>query len=492
MLDPINGRNRIIAAGLAWLLFISVLAACADSGRKADSETGADLSGAEETEADTRVYPDLPEISFDGYTFNSMYWEVAGWSNLYQDVFSEVETGDLLNDAVYRRNATIEDKYNVKFTVNYVDNLQFATFYKKSVMAADHEFDVSFTRGCEVSAVLFADVCYDLTNLNYINWDNPWWDQNSLEEFSFSDYKFFVTSDITLRDKASTACVFFNKTVQTDFKLGNFYDMVYDNTWTIENMDKLTVGIKSDLNGNGVVDNDDRFGYSGLRDTSFILLLGGGGRYASKDENNMPQIAFEDERTFNLVDDIVTLMNNEGNYNNAHVTGADAAKIFSDNRSLFMILILSTIETLRNMEADFGILPIPKYTEDQKNYLHCVSIHPSSIMSIPKTTPDPDRTAIILEAWAAESRYTVIDAYYEIALKDKYSRDAESTDMLDIILENRVYDIGEFFALGGFNWVILEVGSQNNHNIASQFQKYRKAMQGDINKIIKIIEKLDS
>lgn len=101
MFDAINGRNRIIAAVLALLLFVSVLAACADSGQKAGSETGAALSGTEETEADTRVYHDLPEISFDGYTFNSMYWEVAGWSNLYQDVFSEVETGDLLNDAVY-------------------------------------------------------------------------------------------------------------------------------------------------------------------------------------------------------------------------------------------------------------------------------------------------------------------------------------------------------------------------------------------------------
>jgi hypothetical protein len=86
----------------------------------------------------------------------------------------------------------------------------------------------------------------------------------------------------------------------------------------------------------------------------------------------------------------------------------------------------------------------------------------------------------------------VIDAYYEIALKDKYSRNIESTDMLDIILQNRVYDLGEFFSLGSFNGVILEMGSQNNHNIASQFEKYRKVMQNDIKKIVKLIDKMDA
>ena len=72
-------------------------------------------------------------------------------------------------------------------------------------------------------------------------------------------------------------------------------------------------------------------------------------------------------------------------------------------------------------------------------------------LCVPMTTSDPERTGIVLEAMAAESMYTVTPAYYDVALKGKYARDEESLDMLDIILESRCYDLGWFYAIGGYN-----------------------------------------
>lgn len=74
-------------------------------------------------------------------------------------------------------------------------------------------------------------------------------------------------------------------------------------------------------------------------------------------------------------------------------------------------------------------------------------------MVIPKSAPDTERTGLILEALAAESRYTVIPAYYDIAFKD--SGEEESVDMLDIIFSSRVYDLGELYQFGGFNEAFL-------------------------------------
>ena len=45
----------------------------------------------------------------------------------------------------------------------------------------------------------------------------------------------------------------------------------------------------------------------------------------------------------------------------------------------------------------------------------------------------------------AESKYTLIPAYYDIALKTKFARNDESGKMLDLIFANRMYDIGHIF-----------------------------------------------
>lgn len=100
---------------------------------------------------------------------------------------------------------------------------------------------------------------------------------------------------------------------------------------------------------------------------------------------------------------------------------------------------------------------VPELQELQENYGNSVFIHTSGIMVIPKSATDTIRTGWILEALAAESRYTVIPAYYDIVFKDKYSRNEESVDMLDIIFSSLVYDLGELYQFGGFNEAFLRL-----------------------------------
>ena len=52
-------------------------------------------------------------------------------------------------------------------------------------------------------------------------------------------------------------------------------------------------------------------------------------------------------------------------------------------------------------------------------------------------------TGAVIETLMCESVNTVLPAYYEIMLKGKYSRDEESSEMLDLIIERCVIDIGD-------------------------------------------------
>jgi hypothetical protein len=102
------------------------------------------------------------------------------------------------------------------------------------------------------------------------------------------------------------------------------------------------------------------------------------------------------------------------------------------------------------MENDFGILPPPKFDENQADYYAAVDAWCTSTVSVPITVGDKERTGLILETLAYESRYILLPAYYDINLKTKFARDEESAAMIDIILNNRLYDLGDMYYWGGF------------------------------------------
>ena len=119
-------------------------------------------------------------------------------------------------------------------------------------------------------------------------------------------------------------------------------------------------------------------------------------------------------------------------------------QIFNEGRSLFIDMNMHDVITLRGMDADFGIIPWPKYDENAE---YCTNVDGGTNMCVvPLTASDPDRTSIIMEALAAIGYEKVIPAYFEVALQGKASRDNESAEMLNIIKTARIYDLGYFNA----------------------------------------------
>jgi hypothetical protein len=63
-------------------------------------------------------------------------------------------------------------------------------------------------------------------------------------------------------------------------------------------------------------------------------------------------------------------------------------------------------------------------------------------------------------------------------------RDQESEEMLDIILSNKVYDIGAVYAFGDGFIGLITMADDNNRNIAAFYEGREAAMQRDIDRII--------
>ena len=103
---------------------------------------------------------------------------------------------------------------------------------------------------------------------------------------------------------------------------------------------------------------------------------------------------------------------------------------------------------MRATETDFGILPPPKFDENQPEYIVFSDSFCMNLMLIPVTNTDLDRTGAILEAMSAESKYGLLPAYYDKTLIGKYARDDDSEEMLDIIIRNKVISLDNVFGWG--------------------------------------------
>ena len=122
----------------------------------------------------------------------------------------------------------------------------------------------------------------------------------------------------------------------------------------------------------------------------------------------------------------------------------DIMKTMVNDQTMFTTWMLTGINYLRDMKDDFGIIPMPKLDETQKEY-NAFCHDGSSSFSIPITENSPNMVAAFLEAMCAETYRTVTPAYFETALKGKYSRDSETSQMLDLIVSGIYLDIAYIY-----------------------------------------------
>lgn len=145
-------------------------------------------------------------------------------------------------------------------------------------------------------------------------------------------------------------------------------------------------------------------------------------------------------------------------------------------------LLEPVVRDLRAMSTDFGILPSPKFDESQKNYYTYAEMS-GIVVSIPKTA-DPEFAGLITEALAYESGSTLMPAFYDLCLTSKVLRDDESEGMLDIIFNNKVYDIGYIYNIGTLPSILNTLVQTGKTDFVSAYDKAQGAAEKALQKFI--------
>ena len=178
-----------------------------------------------------------------------------------------------------------------------------------------------------------------------------------------------------------------------------------------------------------------------------------------------------------------------GNDSALMVSSGDLQKIFQEDRALIFAHDLRTSAKLRDMETDYGIVPYPKYDAQQEKY-YSTATDIFSLMLFPSTVSDLDFVGCVTEAMCAVSSAKVIPAYYDIALKDKYNRDVQSAEMLDIIRDSLIFDVGYLnsFALSTAGHLFGQLVREGRTDFASAYAKNEKVYLKKLEKMLEAYE----
>ena len=206
----------------------------------------------------------------------------------------------------------------MKLSAEYLPATNIVTSFRASVMANDNAYDAVFPQAYYASGAITDELCLDLYQLPYVDFSDPWWDQGSVETLSTGDKLFMVNSDFTLSDKNSTGCIIFNKKLQEENGIEDLYRLVNEGKWTLDKLTSLSENVSADLDGNGTFDEEDRYGIVASAGFSYQLLHGANCWYVSKDNDGMPRLSFNNERTIGVAQRIMSIFGNTEVLYNTH------------------------------------------------------------------------------------------------------------------------------------------------------------------------------
>ena len=488
-------KKRLTALFLSAVLLCSSAVSCSQQTENAaaDETTSAAVTPAADTPEEAEPAPEEPEIvednlpakDYGGFAFN-----IYTRSNTTHYAFlAEELNGEVLNDAIYERNLKTADRFNVAFTeTEYSDEVM----AQNNVQSGDDTFSLMNVRCTAADTMAKKGMCFDISTFQYIDLSKPYWDDELTRMIGIGDRQFTAigSADLTVIDFMTT--MLFNKNLHEQFGFDSIYELVREGKWTFDRFGEMAGAATQDIDGDGSYTKDDQWGVLGCAKYLHCSFLPAGGAwYISKDENNLPVFTMATDEHFQNVFEKTFAVLNDNNawYKTSDDTNEAVAyhDQFRNGQGLFMVTIFYYIESLRDMDYDFGIVPMPKYDEAQPNYYGRISFFDTSV--IPVTVPDPEMSSIVLEALTCESFNNVVPAYKDVALKSKFARDEDSSDMIDITMEHRIIDFGDSYFQGTIrDGFVAGMFINDKRDLASSTKSVAKTVAKTLEKMIKAYE----
>ncbi|MBR4959758.1 MAG: hypothetical protein IKY52_02560 [Clostridia bacterium] len=435
-------EKRILAALLLTALALPVLTACGDSANdpQTTEQTGTDTAAAE-TEETAYKADYLPDVTYDGYVYRIIAYEEY-------PAHTEELTGEVIEDAIFQRNSLIEETYDIDISQElypFTDYTKVTDLMTNAGRAQSDDFDLATLVFRGAYYAVLEGTAPAASSLPVADLTKPWYIQSTNEGLTIDGVTLlgFTAFD---SNPGGTGLIF-NKKIIADLNLEDPYDLMDEGTWTSDAMYKLAEAAILDLDGDGKMTRDDRFGFITEWDRMSMVAYVGSGSLLVDIVDGIP-VASQAETLYDAFTMCSEYCNRDGfmldtfkEYGTAEASRVIGRELFKQGNGLFVCTGTSSLTTMGDMEDDYGLVPFPKWTEEQDRYYTMFDI---DIITVPLAcSQDLERVCVIKEALAVESLNINHPAYYENALKNRYLRDEKSLEMLEIITNSVVPDLGQ-------------------------------------------------
>lgn len=497
-------KIKVLAALMAVLMLASCFVACGTPEVESETESATETVMVTETEKETEdprqsVKDGIPEgTSFSGQADNIVTFFTRDDRDLWKyEMDSDEIRDDTLYDAIYSRNRKIEERIGVEINTIQQNGVvgkvsAWNQTLRNTVNTKSGDFEAAAFYLSQSSALALEGMYYNVAEFPNIDLDKPWWNQNIRDELTLFDVLFFLAGDIAISQVASGFAIFYNKDLFTKNYAAadtDLYQLVRDGEWTIDKMYELVEPAWEDTNSSGTIDDGDVIGFSvgnvsSNSDGGMDSWIAAMGISLTTMVDGIPQLSFYSERTISAFEKVKALHLE----NPSSLGGSRSETNFANGNVLFHRSMLNNGSTLRDVPFNYGVLPLPKFDEDQENYgTNCENT--ASMIAVLSSCGDDkvDMVGATLELMAAGSYKEVTPAYYEIALKSKYSNAPDDAEMYDLILNTFSFSFGYCYStisLAGMGSLFRNL----NLDFAQAYESSRTAYE---NALELLIDKLD-
>lgn len=486
---------------LALLLVVSMVAvlfaACAEEGGGDSEWTRPEDEGGDVDDA-------YPTADYDNEDFTFLVIKHTDTTKDYYGgpyIDAESYTGSVINDAVFERNLAVEEKYNVNITAREEINGDPAELLQTLVMSGEFNYDVIYGWGYKLGNCITQNYFADFNTLQNVDYSKEYWSPSATEDLTIAGKQYLSINDISMNKLEWAGLLFYNKQLMEDYNVesefgASVYDLVREGKWTLDTYLNMLTVVSNDEDGDGSITKNDVYGLVDGNGLGTFASNASGVFNTIKNDDDTYTISIYDQKVLNIAEKVHAVYSDsdyvktyEELWEGADTTGYQdmweyARSFFAQDHALFCAGNAYLTSEFRNMESEYGILPLPKYDENQEQYYSTVDCL-ASIFAIPATyrtdmsTAGPERTGMILEYMAAKSNEILLPKYYDEVLSNQRLKDENDKEMMDLIRDTIRYEFTDMMGLTTFQET-KDAIYENPNTAQSTYTRAERRMENEL------------
>lgn len=469
--------KRIIALLLAGLMALSI-AACGpandpddstdDTKKPAESTTD---SSAEDTTTELSYYEQISSNKFDGEVYD---WIANSDADFPKDFENSDSDPSEVDQAIAKRFEVVSEQYGVKF--NFVvsgGSGASVDMINQDFMSGLNSYDVGTGSYVYLAGPLVKNgLVMSVEDIGTVDLTKDWWASQCQTELAIAGNTFYVTGPIVKCYFEDTAALYFNKDLMESFNVEeDIYQLVKDGKWTFDKMTEIAsvVGTHSET-GYWQFISSDIVGYN--------FYFGAGLKITNYDDNGIPYLLdAPSEQMIAVADKYADFFSQQDKVVNPtldwylSITRTDEEKAdreFKHGKAMFYGQTTGDAIKLRDSDVNFGIVPTPTYTEGS-NYVGYTNVWGAGSFNFMRAQANKEMTGVITEALAYASYEYLKPALYDKMLMGRSVMDEESGPMLDLVFQNKSFDMCDVMEWGNMNYNVRDAILGGKASLASDW-----------------------